>query len=51
MRHYDAGQTIFKDGDPVDGFYVITRGSCEVLVAGAEGGERRVIAALGPGDF
>ena len=25
--------------------------SCEVLVAGAEGGERRVIAALGPGDF
>ena len=25
--------------------------SCEVLVAGAEGGERRVIAALGPGDY
>ena len=53
MRRYDAGQTIFKDGDPVDAFYVITRGSCEVLVAGAEGGgsEPRVIAALGPGDF
>jgi hypothetical protein len=30
MRRYDAGQTIFKDGDPVDAFYVITRGSCEV---------------------
>ena len=38
MRRYDAGQAIFKDGDPVDAFYVITRGSCEVLVAGAEGG-------------
>merc|ERR1719162_792663 len=53
MRRYDAGQAIFKDGDPVDAFYVITRGSCEVLVAGAEGGgsEPRVIAELGPGDF
>jgi len=49
-RTFGGGDYIFREGDPVDAFYVITRGACEVRVAGPDGGERQ-IATLGPGDF
>ena len=32
MRRYERGSHIFVRGDPVDHFYVITRGHCDVLV-------------------
>jgi len=49
IRQYDKGEYVFKAGDPVEEFFVITRGTCEVRTVGNEGG--RVIATLGPGDF
>jgi CRP-like cAMP-binding protein len=48
-RTFNTGEYVFKEGDPVDAFYVITRGACEVRVTGPDG--ERQIATLGPGDF
>ena len=45
----EAGQTVFKQGDKPDNFYVITEGEVEV-VRGANGTEEK-IATLGPGKF
>ena len=36
MRKFDLGALVFKRGDPVDHFYVITRGQCDVLVPKGE---------------
>jgi ATP-binding cassette subfamily B protein len=46
---YDAGQTIFYEGDPGDRFFVIARGKVAV-VTGAGPGER-CLAVLSDGDF
>ena len=32
-RHFKAGETIFKQGDAVDGFYILTLGECMRLAA------------------
>ena len=40
---------VFRHGDPVDGFYVITKGSCAVTVPSSDG--QRNIATLQAGDF
>jgi len=48
-RRFEKGQHVFREGDAVDAFYVITRGACEVRAGGPEGD--RLIATLGPGDF
>lgn len=48
-KKFDKGQFVFSQGDQVDSFYVITRGTCEVRVAGPDG--ERVIQTLGAGDF
>mmetsp|Transcript_34556 Transcript_34556/g.114443 ORF Transcript_34556/g.114443 Transcript_34556/m.114443 type:complete len:728 (+) Transcript_34556:56-2239(+) len=49
-RTFAKGAYVFKEGDPVDAFFVITSGACEVRVAGPDGKER-LIATLGAGDF
>lgn len=36
MRSFERGAYIFERGDPVDHFYVITRGKCEVLLPASE---------------
>jgi ATP-binding cassette subfamily B protein len=46
---YDAGQTVFYEGDPGDRFFVIARGKVAV-VAGA-GPSERCLAVLADGDF
>ena len=48
-KKFDRGQFVFRQGDKIDSFYVITRGTCEVRVTGPEG--ERVIQTLGAGDF
>src|SRR3954468_12324427 len=49
-RTYGMGETIFKQGDPGDGIYVVKGGEVHIAVV-ASGGERRVISKLGPGDL
>jgi CRP-like cAMP-binding protein len=52
-RDWEPDQVIVRQGDPGDTFYVITEG--EVVVeradAGVNGGQPRVLARLGPGDY
>jgi signal transduction histidine kinase len=49
-RTYGMGETIFKQGDPGDGIYVVKGGEVHIAV-GASSGERRVISKLGPGEL
>ncbi|MEP7352494.1 MAG: FAD-dependent oxidoreductase [Acidobacteriota bacterium] len=48
-QYFDAGETIFHQGDLGDNVYVIEKGQCEVLrdVNGVE----QFVADLGPGDY
>lgn len=48
-RTATAGETIVRQGQPADRFYVIAAGECEVVRDGAAG--RQVLARLGPGRF
>jgi CRP-like cAMP-binding protein len=48
-RTLDPGETVFDEGDPGERLYVISAG--EVELSREEGGRRRVVASLGPGDF
>ncbi len=45
-----AGQIIVHQGDAATRFYILTQGEAEVVVA-AEGGQERVVADLGPGNY
>ena len=45
-----AGDTIIRQGNEADRFYVIADGEVEVTQAPAEGGPARVLRRLGPGD-
>lgn len=47
IAHYDAGDYVFRTGDPASDFYIIRRGEAEVLGADDEA----VVAVLRPGDF
>lgn len=49
-RHFEAGQTVFEEGELGSGLYVITRGEVEVFRR-FEGGEQRAIAVFGPPEF
>ncbi|MDP9320103.1 MAG: FAD-dependent oxidoreductase [Chloroflexota bacterium] len=49
VRRFLAGQTIIREGDPADSFFVLTRGAASVRQNGP-GGERE-ISTLKPGDF
>jgi CRP-like cAMP-binding protein len=48
-RSLEPGETIFDEGDAGERLYVISAG--EVEISREEGGARRVVARLGPGDF
>jgi signal transduction histidine kinase len=49
-RTYGMGETIFNQGDPGDGIYVVKSGEVHIAVV-ASSGERRVIAKLPPGEL
>jgi len=48
-QRFEAGETIFEEGDPGDTIYVIHSGEVELSRVGGVG--RRTVARLGPGDF
>lgn len=41
-RHVDAGETVFREGDAGDAFYIVFRGSVEIGKATRGGGEERL---------
>lgn len=50
LRRFLAGQTIFRAGDPGDGFYLVETG--RVIISAAIGdSESRPLATVGPGEF
>lgn len=48
--HFDAGDTIFRQGDPGDCMYAVIEGEVEVVVE-REGAEPTAVARLGPGQY
>ncbi len=48
-QSFEAGETIFEEGDSGDTIYVIHSGEVELSRVGGVG--RRTVARLGPGDF
>ncbi len=50
VRFYRAGQSIFKEGDPGDGIYIVLEGLVQVSAIIGQG-ERRVLTRIGKGDF
>lgn len=49
LKRFNAGQVLFKEGDPADGLYLIRRGS--VAVAKKFKGEERVLAYVSAGNY
>ena len=49
VRRFLAGQTIFREGDPADSFFILTRGAASVRQNGPDG--EREISTLTSGDF
>jgi CRP-like cAMP-binding protein len=49
VREVAAGETLIRQGDPGDTFYIVREGELEVLVSG--NGARRRANLLKPGDF
>lgn len=49
IRSFEARETIFNEGDPCTGFYVVIEGLAKVYKLSAEGREH-VLHLLGPGD-
>ncbi len=47
QRTYKAGETIFNEGDPGVGMYIIEEGEVQIAL----GKDRRVLAVLSKGDF
>lgn len=50
MRSFRAGEVIFSEGDPGDGFYVVESGQVRISAVVGQN-EPRVLAMIGPGDF
>ena len=50
VREFGAGETIVRQGDEGDSFYIIRRGVVEILVR-AEDGSMRLVNTLGPPSF
>jgi NADH dehydrogenase len=48
--HYEAGEFIFRKGDPSTSFYVLEHGEVEVLRP-VDGGQHEVVVVLGAGSF
>ena len=49
QRRFLAGQTIIREGDPADSFFILTKGAASVRQNGPNG--EREISTLKPGDF
>lgn len=49
VRHYDDGTTVFSEGDPGDGMYVVLGG--KVRIHRALNGREVTLAVLGQGEF
>lgn len=49
IKHYDAGATLFKEGDQADGLYLIRRGS--VTVSRTLGGREIVLSYVAAGNY
>lgn len=49
-RRFEAGQDIFREGDPGDGVYIVQAGQVEISGQLAPG-QRRVFSRLGPGEI
>lgn len=49
QAHFEAGETVFRQGDLGDALYIILEGSAEVVLESH--GEQKVIATLGSGDY
>ncbi len=45
---YDSGEQLFTEGDPCEGFYIITRGNVRIFKS-SPGGREQVLAIEGPG--
>ena len=50
VKDYAAGELTFHQGDAGDSFYIIKKGTVDVIVDKAQG-ESLVVATLGPGNF
>jgi CRP-like cAMP-binding protein len=50
LRRYKQGESVFVEGDPGSGMYVIRTGSVRIFTRGA-GRAEEDLAILGPGDF
>ena len=50
VRNYRPAETVFEEGDPGTGMYMIRSGSVGIFVKNPEG-EDVELATLGPGDF
>ena len=48
-RRVDAGQAVFREGDPGDAVYLIVKGRVQVYVGGDGDRPERVLSELGPG--
>ncbi len=49
MRRFKPGETIFRAGDPGDGFYLVESG--RVIISAVVGAEARPLAVISPGEF
>lgn len=49
MRRFQAGETIFRAGDPGDGFYLVESG--RVIISAVVGNESRPLAVVNAGEF
>ena len=48
-RHFGRGESIFFEGDPADGFYVISQGQVKVFKMSL-GGKEQILHVFGPGE-
>ena len=48
-RRFKAGETIFRAGDPGDGFYLVESG--RVIISAVVGAESRPLATVNAGEF
>lgn len=48
-RHYGRGETIFLEGDPGDGFYIVAAGKVKIFKVSLEGKEQ-ILHIYGPGN-
>jgi CRP-like cAMP-binding protein len=51
VKVFAAGECPVRQGDPGDSFYIIKKGSVDVIVEKSQGAGGAVVASLGPGNF